>query len=64
VVGAAAVGDVPWLMALEQPEIPLHTNDSENDIRRQVARRKISGDTRSDPGRDCRDAFLGRAIRA
>lgn len=46
------------LMALERPEIPLHTNGSENDIRCQVTRRKISGGTRSDRGRDCRDAFL------
>jgi hypothetical protein len=37
----------------------LNTNGSENDIRCQVTRRKISGDTRSDLGRDCRDAFLG-----
>ena len=48
-------------MVLERPEIPLHTNGSENDIRCQVTRRKISGGTRSDPGRDCRDAFLGLA---
>ena len=34
-------------------------NGSENDIRCQVTRRKISGGTRSDRGRDCRDAFLG-----
>jgi hypothetical protein len=46
---------------LERPEIPLHTNGSENDIRCHVTRRKISGGTRSDPGRDCRDAFLGLA---
>ena len=47
------------LMVLERPEVPLHTNDAENDIRCQVTRRKISGGTRSDAGRDCRDAFLG-----
>jgi len=47
------------LMVLERPEIPLHTNGSENDIRCQVTRRKISAGTRSDLGRDCRDAFLG-----
>ena len=47
------------LRALERPEIPLHTNGSENDIRCQVTRRKISGGTRSETGRDCRDAFLG-----
>jgi hypothetical protein len=46
------------LLVLDRPEIPLHTNGSENDIRCQVTRRKISGGTRSDTGRDCRDAFL------
>jgi hypothetical protein len=49
------------LMVLERPEIPLHTNGSENDIRCQVIRRKVSAGTRSDSGRDCRDAFLGLA---
>jgi hypothetical protein len=49
------------LMVLERPEIPLHTNGSENDIRCQVTRRKVSAGTRSDGGRDCRDAFLGLA---
>jgi hypothetical protein len=49
------------LMVLERPEIPLHTNGSENDIRCHVTRRKISGGTRSDRGRECRDAFLGLA---
>src|SRR6266852_1898344 len=47
------------LLVLDRPEIPLHTNGSENDIRCQVIKRKISGGTRSDDGRDCRDAFLG-----
>jgi hypothetical protein len=47
------------LRVLNRPEIPLHTNGSENDIRCQVIRRKISGTTRSDTGRDARDAFLG-----
>lgn len=49
------------LMVLDQPDIPLHTNGSENDIRCQVTKRKISGGTRSDTGRQCRDAFLGLA---
>ena len=47
------------LMVLDRPEIPLHTNGSENDIRCHVTRRKVSGGTRSDIGRDCRDSFLG-----
>jgi hypothetical protein len=49
------------LVVLDRPEIPLHTNGSENDIRCQVTKRKISGGTRSDTGRACRDAFLGIA---
>ena len=49
------------LMVLDRPDIPLHTNGSENDIRCQVIRRKVSAGTRSDGGRDCRDAFLGLA---
>jgi hypothetical protein len=49
------------LKVLDRPEIPLHTNGSENDIRCQVTRRKVSGGTRSDRGRDCRDTFLALA---
>jgi hypothetical protein len=49
------------LMVLDRPEIPLHTNGSENDIRCQVTKRQVSGGTQSDSGRDCRDAFLGLA---
>jgi len=49
------------LMVLDRPEIPLHTNGSENDIRCYVTRRKISAGTRSEAGRDSRDAFLGIA---
>lgn len=46
------------LLVLDRPEIPLHTNGSENDIRAVVTKRKISGGTRSDAGRHCRDTFL------
>jgi Transposase IS66 family len=49
------------LMVLDRPEIPLHTNGSENDIRCYVTRRKVSAGTRSNIGRDCRDAFLSLA---
>jgi hypothetical protein len=49
------------LKVLDRPEIPLHTNGSENDIRAHVTRRKVSGGTRSDIGRACRDAFLSLA---
>jgi hypothetical protein len=48
-------------MVLDRPEIPLHTNGSENDVRCQVTRRKVSGGTRSDTGRDCRHSFLALA---
>jgi hypothetical protein len=45
------------LLVLEHPEIPLHNNLSEGDIREYVKRRKLSGGTRSDEGRRCRDTF-------
>jgi hypothetical protein len=35
------------LRVLDRPEIPLHTNSSENDIRAHVIKRKISGGTQS-----------------
>lgn len=47
------------LVVLDRPEGPLNTNGSERDLRPQVIRRKLSGTTRSDPGRACRDAFPG-----
>jgi Transposase IS66 family len=45
------------LRVLERPEIPLHNNAVESDIREFVKRRKISGGTRNDAGRRCRDTF-------
>jgi len=45
------------LQVLTHPDIPLHTNGSETDIRDYVKKRKISGGTRSDEGRRCRDTF-------
>jgi uncharacterized small protein (DUF1192 family) len=45
------------LMVLDRPDIPLHNNLSESDIREYVKRRKISGSTRSQDGRLCRDSF-------
>jgi len=47
------------LRVLDRPEIPLHTNGSENDIRACVTKRKISGGTVSDTGREARDILLG-----
>ena len=49
------------LRVLDRPEIPLNTNASENDIRAFVTKRKISGGTVSDKGRDARDIMLGLA---
>ena len=46
------------LLVLERPDIPLHTNGSERDIRDYVKKRKVSGGTRSDLGRQCRDTFI------
>ncbi len=47
------------LRVLEKPEIPLHTNGSERDIRAHVIKRKISGGTMSEAGRTARDVLLG-----
>jgi hypothetical protein len=45
------------LKVLDRPDLPLHNNASEQDIREFVTKRKISGSTRSDAGRRCRDTF-------
>ena len=45
------------LLVLDRPEIPLHNNSAENAIREYVKKRKISGSTRSEAGRKCRDTF-------
>ncbi len=45
------------LLVLERPDIPLHNNGAENSIREYVKKRKISGSTRSESGRQCRDTF-------
>ena len=54
---------IEWLQhllrVLERPEIPLHTNASENDLRACVVKRKISGGTMSVNGRLARDVMLG-----
>ena len=46
------------LLVLQRPEIPLHNNLSESDIREWAKRRKISAGTRSELGRRCRDTFI------
>lgn len=45
------------LRVLGRPEVPLHNNVSEGHIREYVTRRKVSGGTRSEAGRRCRDTF-------
>ena len=45
------------LRVLDRPEVPLHNNGTESIIRGYVKTRKISGSTRSDAGRRCRDTF-------
>jgi len=45
------------LLVLDRPDIPLHNNGAENAIREYVKKRKISGSTRSESGRKCRDTF-------
>jgi hypothetical protein len=45
------------LCVLERPEVPLHNNGRESDIRGYVKVRKISGGTRSTAGRRARDTF-------
>ena len=47
------------LRVLERPEIPPHTNGSENDIRACVTKRKVSGGTMSEAGRTARDVMPG-----
>ncbi len=47
------------LRVLDRPEIPLHTNGSENDIRSMVTKRKVSGGTVSEAGKAARDTLLG-----
>ena len=42
---------------VQQPAVPLHNNGTESIIRGYVKTRKISGSTRSDLGRRCRDTF-------
>lgn len=45
------------LRVLECPELPLHNNLCERDLRDIVKKRKISAGTRSELGRRCRDTF-------
>jgi len=47
------------LRVLDRPEIPLNTNETESNVRTMVTKRKVSGGTVSDKGRDARDVMLG-----
>lgn len=46
------------LRVLDRPETPLHNNGTETDAREMVVKKKVSGGTRSDEGRKCRDTFV------
>ena len=46
------------LRVLIRPETPLHNNETETDAREMVVKGKVSGGTRSDEGRKCRDTFI------
>ena len=46
-----------FLRGRQRPEVPLHNNAMESDLREYVKRRKLSGGTRNEAGRRCRDRF-------
>ena len=46
------------LKALDYPNLPLHNNDSERDIRGVAKRRNISGGTKSEEGKVFRDGLI------
>ena len=46
------------VLVLDRPEVPLHNNGSEREIREYVKTRKISASTRSELGRSARDTLL------
>lgn len=46
------------LRVFERSDTPLHNNASETDARSAVTKRKVSGGTRSDEGKEARDTFL------
>jgi hypothetical protein len=47
------------LRMLDCPQLPLHNNEAESDIREWVTRRNVSGGSRSEAGRRARDTFVG-----
>ncbi len=57
---SAFIGIFVWRkFSLNTPQLPLHNNAAETDIREYVTRRKISGGTRHENGRRARDTFTG-----
>jgi Transposase IS66 family len=58
VVARLRANKAELLLVLDRPEIPLHSNGSERDIRCVVTKRRISGETRSEAGKQARDTFL------
>ena len=56
-LSSLAVVEEELLLVLKDPSLPLHNNLSESLIREYVKRRKISGGTRSEAGRQSRDTF-------
>jgi hypothetical protein len=57
-IGRTLANKDELLLVLDRPDIPLHTNGSENDVRSFVTKRRISGETRSAAGKQARDTFL------
>ena len=43
---------------MDYPDLPLHNNDSERDIRGVAKRRNISGSTKSEEGKAFRDGLM------
>jgi hypothetical protein len=52
------------LVALDHPQVPLHTNQVERDLRTWVRRRKISSGARTLAGAQAWDTFLSLAVTA
>jgi uncharacterized protein YukE len=57
VLTAMAAHRADRLRVLERPEVPFHNNVSASPIREYVTKRKVSGGTRRDTGRRCRDTL-------
>jgi hypothetical protein len=56
---APAIQVLAVFMVLDCPQLPLHNNSAETDIREYVTRRNISGGSRSELGQRARDTFVG-----